>query len=187
MKRASVVMACLALFLYLGASSAYAQRGGRGGGAGMGRGGGMGAGAGQGVGRPDVGPGPSSDRGNPGARGDHGKMSADRGQGHADSHTATDQLERHPKLASRLESQLPAGTNLNNAAQGFKNLGQFVAAVHVSKNLGIPFSDLKARMTGDSPMKLGKAIQELRPDVDAKAEAKKAEKQARNDLEGSKD
>jgi hypothetical protein len=63
-------------------------------------------------------------------------------------------------------------------AQGFKNYGQFVAAQHVSENLGIDFDKLKALMTSDNPKSLGQAIQELRPDVDANAEAAKAEKQA---------
>jgi hypothetical protein len=34
------------------------------------------------------------------------------------------------------------------AAYGFKNLGQFVAATNVSKNLGISFDRLKLQMTG---------------------------------------
>src|SRR5262249_35123334 len=34
------------------------------------------------------------------------------------------------------------------AAYGFKNLGQFVAATNVAKNLGIPFDQLKLKMTG---------------------------------------
>ncbi|MBI2219603.1 MAG: hypothetical protein HYU53_00145 [Acidobacteria bacterium] len=43
---------------------------------------------------------------------------------------------------------LPSGVTVVDAASGFKNLGQFVAAVNVSNNLGIPFADLKAKMTG---------------------------------------
>jgi hypothetical protein len=34
------------------------------------------------------------------------------------------------------------------AAYGFKNLGQFVAATNVSRNLGIPFDQLKLQLTG---------------------------------------
>jgi hypothetical protein len=34
------------------------------------------------------------------------------------------------------------------AAYGFKNLGQFVAATNVSQNLKIPFDQLKVQMTG---------------------------------------
>lgn len=93
-----------------------------------------------------------------------------------------DRLERNPELKARLESLLPAGTNLTTAASGFKNQGQFIAALHVSQNLGIPFNDLKARMTGSDPMSLGQAIHDLRPDMpekQARDEAKRAEKQAK--------
>ena len=51
------------------------------------------------------------------------------------------------------------GANLADAARGFQNWGQFVAAAHVSHNLNIPFATLKAKMTGPSPMSLGQAIQ----------------------------
>ncbi len=68
------------------------------------------------------------------------------------------------------------------ACSGFKNLGECVAAVHVSNNLNIPFADLKSRMTGTNPEALGKAIQDLKPDANAKQEAKKGQKQAQQDL-----
>src|SRR6267142_5449680 len=54
-------------------------------------------------------------------------------------------LQRNTKLASKLQSRLPAGTNLTVASSGFRNLGQFVAAVNVSNNIGIPFLQLKTR------------------------------------------
>lgn len=93
-----------------------------------------------------------------------------------------DRLERNPSLKARLESLLPAGTNLKTASSGFRNQGQFIAALHVSKNLDIPFNDLKARMTGSDPMSLGQAIHDLRPNMPEKQtrdEAKRAEKQAK--------
>ena len=87
---------------------------------------------------------------------------------------------------------------------GFRNWGQFVAAVHVSNNLGIPFADLKAKMTGTAPgptpgttvlgtpMSLGQAIQSLKggatPDdgtlttSKVRNEVKKAEEAANADL-----
>jgi hypothetical protein len=52
------------------------------------------------------------------------------------------------KMIARMGTQLPQGVTVIQAASGFKNLGQFVAAVNVSNNLGIPFADLKAKMTG---------------------------------------
>jgi hypothetical protein len=48
------------------------------------------------------------------------------------------------------------------AADGFRNLGQFMAAVNVSNNLGLPIKGLRDLMTGDNPMSLGQAIQFLR-------------------------
>jgi hypothetical protein len=81
------------------------------------------------------------------------------------------------KMQTRLGSQLPDGVTVIQAASGFKNLGQFVAAVNVSNNLGIPFADLKAKMTGmtvdgqpvttttggtTTNLSLGQAIQSLK-------------------------
>ncbi len=99
--------------------------------------------------------------------------------------TPDELLTQNTHLSSKLGSLLPAGTNVQEAATGFKNLGQFVAAVHVSKNLDIPFDELKGKMTGSGSENLGKAIHQLKPQVDAKAEAKKAKKQADNDLRES--
>ena len=87
-----------------------------------------------------------------------------------------------PQLTSRLQPLLPAGTTLQQAAAGFRNRGQFIAALHVSHNLNIPFAQLKAEMTGTNPESLGRAIHELRPAEDAKAAARQAEREARRDL-----
>jgi hypothetical protein len=85
-----------------------------------------------------------------------------------------------PRLAGALAKLLPAGTDLRAEASGFRTLGDFVAAAHVSNNLAIPFADLKAKIVkGDS---LGEAIQALRPDTDAQIEARKARAMARDDL-----
>jgi hypothetical protein len=83
------------------------------------------------------------------------------------------------RLAARLTPLLPEGMALADAAAGFKNQGQFIAAVQASKNLGISFADLKDRMTAGQS--LGQAIQELQPatEASAKASAKVAEEQAR--------
>ena len=93
-------------------------------------------------------------------------------------------IEQNPALKSKISSMLPAGTNLKTAASGFKNEGQFIAAVHVSKNLDIPFDQLKTKMTGSNPMSLGQAIHASKPNMsqkDADKEADKAEKEAKAD------
>jgi hypothetical protein len=60
-------------------------------------------------------------------------------------------LSKNSALRSKLESRLKAlgysGTAYQ-AAYGFKNLGQFVAATNVSRNLGVSFDQLKTQMTG---------------------------------------
>jgi hypothetical protein len=88
--------------------------------------------------------------------------------------TPTTHSVKNAKLEARLLPLLPAGITVQDASQGFKNWGQFVAAVHVSNNLGIPFADLKTRMTGiapgavpgstvqTAPMSLGQAIQSFK-------------------------
>jgi hypothetical protein len=52
----------------------------------------------------------------------------------------------------------------------------------VSKNLDIPFDQLKAKMTDQPGESLGKAIHDLKPDASSKAEAKKAHRQAQADI-----
>ena len=90
--------------------------------------------------------------------------------------TPTTTHVKNPKLEARLLAMLPPGSNIVDASAGFKNWGQFVAATHVSKNLGIPFADLKAAMTGipvgtppgtiptvtTTPLSLGQAVQTLK-------------------------
>ena len=118
-------------------------------------------------------------------------------------------------LGARIEKMLPKGMTLDAASAGFKNQGQFIAAVHVSQNLGIPFANLKATMLGTplpgstpppgstlpgstlpgstlpgsgssaTPKSLGQAIKTLRPTADASAEAQRAETQASLDVSGT--
>ena len=87
------------------------------------------------------------------------------------------------KLSALLAKQNPPITDLTAASSGFKNLGQFVSAVHVSNNLNIPFTTLKTEILKDGS--LGKAIKALRPDADAKAEMKTAKKQTDEDVKES--
>ena len=93
-----------------------------------------------------------------------------------------DEIDRNPRLATRVRALLPTNRTMGDAASGFRNRGQFIAALHVSRNLNIPFDDLKAKMTGDQQIPLGEAIRELRPDLAegaAAEETRKAEEQAR--------
>ena len=90
-------------------------------------------------------------------------------------------IESNPKLATRVQAMLPAGMSITGASAGFKNQGQFIAALHASQNLNIPFDQLKAKMTGSNAMSLGAAIKAAKPEMSenqAKEDAKKAEAEA---------
>jgi hypothetical protein len=96
-----------------------------------------------------------------------------------------DRIDANPALKAKVTSLLPAGMNLKTASSGFKNEGQFIAALHVSKNLGIPFADLKAKMTGPDHESLGQAIHDLKPSIseqDSKKDAETAEKEAKANI-----
>jgi hypothetical protein len=99
------------------------------------------------------------------------------------SHSApSDVLSHNTAIAGKISAL--TGQDAQTACSGFKNLGQCLAAAHVAKNLNIPggFDALKAKITGTGSVSLGKAISELSPNVNAKAEIKKANKQANDDL-----
>ena len=120
-----------------------------------------------------------------------GAVAQHRGPGRpSESHFTADNLERrmseNPNLASRVQSLLPPGISLQAAAAGFKDEGQFIAALHVSRNLHIPFNELKADLTQTKYGTLGRALHDLRPELHSKViegQVKKAERQTRADLE----
>jgi hypothetical protein len=114
------------------------------------------------------------------------------------SPTASEQLaankEQEKRLSLQLQAVLPTRTSLKDACAGFKNLSDCVAAIHVSHNLTIKFNCLKWDVTGAKPagdvkscaapsrdkaMDLSRAIMVLKPDANARTEAKNAEKRAR--------
>ena len=106
--------------------------------------------------------------------------------GDTSNKTPGELLMQNTQLNSQIQSLLPPGTDTQTAVKGFKSLSQFVAAVHVSKNLGIPFDDLKAKITGSNAVSLVKAVQELQPSANAKEAAKEGNRQAKQDIAGSK-
>jgi len=50
---------------------------------------------------------------------------------------------------------------IEDASAGFRNQGQFIAALNVSRNRGIAFADLKEAMTVDG-LSLGQAVKQLK-------------------------
>jgi hypothetical protein len=98
-------------------------------------------------------------------------------------------IASHPQLATRVKALLPDGMTLKDAAAGFSNQGQFIAALHVSRNLNIPFGKLQLEMTGPDHLSLGQAIQKLRSGTTtttATTEVHHAEIEANEDLKVAK-
>jgi hypothetical protein len=106
-------------------------------------------------------------------------------------------LTKNTALSGKIQKL--TGIDAQQACSGFKNLGQCVAAAHVSKNLGLNFACLKADMTGTAApqgtscpagstsnsksMSLGQAIHTLRPTANSRTESQKATKQANKDID----
>ena len=84
-----------------------------------------------------------------------------------------------------MQPLLPAGMTLKEAAAGFRSESQFLAALHASKDLGIPFAQIKGEMTGHDHDSLTRAIEELKPTADAKTAAQTAQKEAAADLKAT--
>jgi hypothetical protein len=102
-------------------------------------------------------------------------------------------------LTERLHEKgiLAANTDVNSACSIFKNLEDCVAALHASHNVNLDFNCVRADVTGvqtsadlsgckgligGKPVNLQEALKRLKPEVDAKAESKSAEQQAKDDL-----
>jgi hypothetical protein len=108
-----------------------------------------------------------------------------------------------PNLSAKLTAMLPIDSTtgrtmtLDKASLGFKNQGQFIAALHVSQNLGIPFTELKSNMVtitpglpGEQPTatqtgSLGQAIQKSKATADVSTEVQRAERQATVDVQAT--
>ena len=116
--------------------------------------------------------------------------------------TASQQLAAKPeeekKLTQQLQAQLPPHTTLKDACTAFKSLDDCVASLHASHNLKIKFNCLKWDVTAVNPggdakscrapakaLSLEKAIHVLKPEANAKVEAKNAEKRAHEEIKSA--
>lgn len=123
--------------------------------------------------------------------GHHSSMSTKGASGTHGQRTMEQKLNTNSDLSAKISSL--AGMPAQQACAGFKNLGQCMAAAHVSQNLGISFANLKdtelglnadgTKSTTAKPMSLGKAIQTLAPQADPKTELKKANQQSKADTD----
>ena len=85
--------------------------------------------------------------------------------------------------STRLAAIVPSGMSAEEACTGFKSVRECATALHAAQNCNIPFADLKSKLTGGK--KLSAAIHDLKPEANAKEQARKAEEQARSDTPGA--
>lgn len=119
------------------------------------------------------------------------------------SRSASEELAANADEDKRLTTELqyhgllPAKTDARDACSAFKGVDDCIAAIHASHNVGVKFECLKWNVTavkpggvtkgcsvpdGDKPMTLERAIRTLKPDADAREEAKNALRQARENI-----
>jgi hypothetical protein len=113
--------------------------------------------------------------------------------------SAESRSDLEKKLTPKLQGNglLPASLTATDACAPFVALDECLASLHASKNLGIDFNCVRADVTGvqtnadlsgckgtigDKAQNLTKTLKMLKPDADAKGQAKNAEKQAKDDL-----
>lgn len=87
-----------------------------------------------------------------------------------------------PQLRKRAKTVLNPGAKLEIAAADFANAEQFMTVAHAARNTQVPFMVLKDRVLNQG-QSLAEAIDEFKPDLDAKAEVTRARAAAREDLE----
>ena len=83
-----------------------------------------------------------------------------------------------PELRDRAKAVLNRGTKIELAAADFATAEEFLTVAHAARNTQVPFMVLKHRVLNEQRT-LADAIHELKPELDAKAEAARAREAAR--------
>lgn len=79
----------------------------------------------------------------------------------AEPNAISTKISGNPEQLARIQPMLPEGMTLEQATAGFRNQGQFIAALNASKNNGVKFVDLQKAMTVDG-LSLGQAVKQLK-------------------------
>jgi len=116
-----------------------------------------------------------------------------------DKSTTAPTPDKNLLLTEKLHEKgiLAANLDVTSACSVFKHLNDCLASLHASHNTGLDFNCIRADVTGvqtnadisackgpigDKAVSLQEALKRLKPEVDAKTEAKSAEQQAKDDL-----
>jgi hypothetical protein len=85
------------------------------------------------------------------------------------------------ELQQRLKPLLNKGADMDIASHDFEDGEQFAMVAHAARNTEIPFMVLKHHVVHEGKA-LSDAIREFNPSLDALAEAKRAQEEAKSDL-----
>ena len=89
-----------------------------------------------------------------------------------------------PRLHDRLKPVLNRGAQMSVAAEGFRSGEEFATVAHAARNTNVPFMVLKHRVV-DEGRTLEEALRDVKPGIDAKAEAARAQAAAKSDVAAS--
>jgi hypothetical protein len=95
--------------------------------------------------------------------------------------SSSDLPASEPRLHARLKPMLNRGAQMDIAADGFRSGEEFAAVAHAARNTNVPFMVLKHRVVAEGRT-LADAIHDAKPEVDAPAEAARAEAAAKSDI-----
>jgi hypothetical protein len=87
-------------------------------------------------------------------------------------------------LRDRVKAVLKPGAHLEIASADFGDSEEFITVAHAARNTDVPFMVLKDRVINQG-QSLTEAIRDLKPELNAKAEATRARAEARSDLEAT--
>ena len=90
-----------------------------------------------------------------------------------------------PRVLARLKPVLNRGAKMEIAAEGFLTAEEFATVAHAAKNTSVPFMVLKHRVLNEKrPLEesMADAIREFKPELNAKSEVERAQREARADL-----
>ena len=113
------------------------------------------------------------------------KMKADTDEGTPVAVAANAVRADEPRVQQRLKPVLNRGANMQIAAEGFLTAEEFATVAHAARNTQVPFMVLKHHVLNEKqPVtdSVAEAIREFKPELDAKAEVARAQRQAREDL-----
>jgi len=91
-------------------------------------------------------------------------------------------IQSKPTLAARIKPLMPPGMTMEDASAGFADEAHFITALHVARNLDVPFAELKIEVTSSEGDALARAVRALKPTENHGVAVTLAERQTRHDL-----